>query len=293
MTKKTVPDVTVTVVSWNTRSLLEACLHSLATACRKYYLEIHVVDNASSDGSAEMVHKEQPAVKLFRNRDNVGFARANNQSWNQAQGRYWMLLNSDAEAGPGSVDAIIDFMDANPRAGLAGACLCNPDGSPQYCAQPPPSILRTITEACRLHKLLPGRLRRRWLLSTYWTYDLPVRVGWTWGTALIARREAVQEVGPLAEEFFMYGEDVEWCLRMRRRGWEVWFCPEAKVLHHGGQSSARKWDNPKLAQLKADGYYRAVARHYGWPYSHLLRVCNLSAIGIQAIADRLRRKPVL
>lgn len=289
MKENAVPDLTVTVVSWNTKQLLGACLRSLTAGCQKHRFEVHVVDNASSDGSAAMVRAEHSRVKVFENGENVGFARANNLSWKQAQGRYWLLLNSDTEVAPGSLDAIISFMDANPRAGLAGARLHNPDSSPQFCAQPPPSILRTVTEACRLHKLLPGNVRRRWLLSTYWTYDLPVRVGWIWGTALMARNEAVREVGPLAEGFFMYGEDVEWCIRMRRRGWEVWFCPDAKVLHHGGQSSAKKWGDTAMACRKSEGYFRAVELHYGWLYAHLLRAFTHGALGIERLADWFRR----
>jgi GT2 family glycosyltransferase len=201
-----------------------------------------------------------------------------------------MLLNSDTEVEPGSLAAIVEFMDATPHAGLAGARLHNPDGSPQFCAQPPPSIVRTVVEVCRLHKLLPRGVRQRWLLGAYWTYDRRVKVGWTWGTALIARREAVQEVGALVEEFFMYGEDVEWCLRMRRYGWDVWFCPAARVLHHGGQSSNQKWDNFELNRRKADGYYQAIARHYGWFYTRLLRACDFLACCIESLAARLRKR---
>ncbi len=109
------------------------------------------------------------------------------------------------------------------------------------------------------------------LLGTYWTYDEPMRLGWTWGTALITRREAVEEVGTLCEDFFMYGEDVEWCLRMRRHGWEIWFCPEAEVLHHGSQSSARRWQNAERERRVSEGYYRAVALHRGQLY---VRVCE-------------------
>jgi len=256
-------------------------------------IELHVVDNGSDDGSQRMVLEEFPHVRLIANQENIGFAAANNQSWRQARGRYWMLLNSDTEVEPGSLAAIVNFMDATPRAGLAGARLHNPDGSPQFCAQPPPSIVRTVVEVCRLHKLLPRDIRQRWLLGVYWTYDRRVKVGWTWGTALIARREAVQEVGPLADDFFMYGEDVEWCLRMRRHGWEIWHCPESKVLHYGGQSSTLTWDNPELARRKADAYYRAVARHHGRPYTCLLRACDWFARCIEALASQFRRRSFL
>src|SRR4030095_16350581 len=143
------PDATITVVSWNTRELLRASLESLASDDSK--VEIHLVDNASSDGSVEMVRAEFPHVRVFANSQNMGFARANNQSWREAKGRYWLLLNSDAQIRPGGIDALIRFMDERPRAGLATARLVNPDGTPQYCAHPTPTIARTLLEASRLH----------------------------------------------------------------------------------------------------------------------------------------------
>ena len=138
------PDLTITVVSWNTRELLRSCLQSIeqSNTCLSY--EIHVVDNASADGSAEMVRAEFPVVRLTVNEKNVGFAAANNQSWLTAKGRYWLLLNSDTEVKAGALDALVKFMDAQPQAGLVTARLNNPDGTPQYCAQPAPSILRTL-----------------------------------------------------------------------------------------------------------------------------------------------------
>src|SRR5262249_34045509 len=144
--------------------------------------EVHVVDNASADGSAEMVHTEFPQVRLIANDENLGFARANNRSWAQCQGRYWMLLNSDAELRPGALDALVSFMDSHPCAGLATARLINRDGTPQNCAQPSPSIFKTLLEAFRLHKLLPASARGRILLGPYWSYDRATPVGWTWGT---------------------------------------------------------------------------------------------------------------
>ena len=123
------------------------------------------------------------------------------------------------------------------------------------------------------------------LLGTYWTYDEPMRLGWTWGTALITRREAVEEVGTLCEDFFMYGEDVEWCLRMGRHGWEIWFCPEAEVLHHGSQSSARRWQNAERERRVSEGYYRAVALHRGQLYVRCLRAANALARGISWLAS--------
>jgi GT2 family glycosyltransferase len=278
------PDVTVTVVSWNTRELLRACLQSLSDGVSRSRVEVHLVDNASSDGSIEMVLADFQEVRVFPNSQNLGFARANNQSWREAEGRYWMLLNPDTEVRPGAIDALVSFMDSHPQAGLATARLVNLDGTPQYCAQPTPTIGRTLLEASRLHRFLPASTRGSTLLSTYWTYDKPMKIGWTWGTALIARREAVETVGPLCDDFFMYGEDLEWCLRMADHGWEIWFCPEAEVLHHGGQSSAQQWSESSRACKVWDGFYQALARRRSRIYVRALRAATLGALGAEWIA---------
>jgi GT2 family glycosyltransferase len=239
-----------------------------------------------------MVEREFPQVRLIANPENLGFARANNQSWRLARGQYWLLLNSDAEMRPGALEALVKFMDKHPRAGAATARLVSVDGSPQHCAQANPTLWRTLLEASRLHKLLPGKLRGRVWLGPYWTYDETIRVGWTWGTALIARREAVEEVGPLSEEFFMYGEDLEWCLRMRRAGWEIWYCNEAEVLHHGGQSSAQKWSEAGKLQMVQDNFYKAIELHRGKLYVKALKAATLFALSLEWLVGRLRGRDV-
>lgn len=281
------PDLTITIVSWNTRELLRGCLQSIQQSNPHISYEIHVVDNASADDSVEMVRDEFPDVKLILNQENVGFAKANNQSWKQAQGRYWLLLNSDAEVKRGAMDKLVKFMDAHPQAGLATAKLINPDSSPQYCAQPVPSIWRLLLEASRAHKLLPASWRGRVLLSTYWGYQTTIPVGWAWGTALIARRAAVEDVGALSDDFFMYGEDLEWCLRMRRHGWQVWFCHNAEVLHYGGQSSAKKWEDAAKQKIILDNSYKAIEIHRGRLYVALLKTVTLLALKADQVIKRL------
>jgi hypothetical protein len=271
-------DLTVTVVSWNTRDLLRECLSSLRGEDRGLGIEVHVVDNASTDGSADMVRRDFAEVDLIENGVNVGFAAACNQSFRLASGRYRFLLNSDAVLRPGALPALVAFMDARPRAGLATARLLDPDGTPQHCAQRIPGIGLALLETSRLHKLLGTARRGRLLLGPYWTYDEAIRIGWTWGTALIARREAIQEVGLLNERFFMYGEDLDWCVRMWRHAWEVWFCPDAEVIHHRARSARQRWDEPAHRCAVLDGIYRAVGMHRSRAYVAVLHVISLAAL---------------
>lgn len=283
-------DVAITLVSWNTMALLRRCLTAIREQGARTSVAIRVVDNASQDGTRDMLRHEFPEVHLTANADNVGFARAVNQSWlaEAASARYWLLLNPDAEPQPGCLDALVSFMDVHNRAGLVSPLVLSPGGVPQYSAQPVPSVARVALEATRIHKLLPRAARARLLLGSYWSYDASVEVGWTWGTALMARREAVEQVGPLNGDFFMYGEDVEWCLRMRRASWEVWLCAEAAVVHEGGASAHQRWSSSERGRHQLEGYYRAVALDRGPLRARCLRSAMFLALLTESAVCRLR-----
>lgn len=286
-------DLTVTIVSWNTEKLTRNCLQSLLTENVKRIAEVHVVDNDSKDGSVEMIRREFPEVKLFANTKNLGFAGANNQSWREAQGRYWLLLNSDTIVKPQAIEKLLAFMDAHPQAGLATANLRNPDGTTQFCASREQGIFTTLLEFSRLHKLLSEKKRGELLLGTYFSHDRPQKLDWAWGTALMARREAVEQAGILSEEFFMYGEDLEWSLRIRRYGWEVWFCPEAEIIHYGGQSSDQVWDNTEKATIIWNNCYQAIEKHRGRFYVKVLQIITLAISSIELLMSKILQRETM
>jgi GT2 family glycosyltransferase len=283
-------DLSITVVSYNTRELLRECLESVKNYNSKSSIEIIVVDNASHDGSPEMVKNEFPQVKLIANTENYGFAKANNQSWEFVKGKYWLLLNSDAVVRKGALDILVAFMDKHPQAGLATARVVSTDGSPQHCAQRVPSIWKSLFEFSRIHKLLPKSMTGKFLLGNYWSYDKPIEVGWAWGTALIARGKAVEEAGLLSEDFFMYGEDLEWCLRMKKHGWQIWFCNEAEVMHYGGQSSALVWDEKGKQARIIKTVYEAIKIHRGKIYLKLLQLVTLGILSGEWLISKVLRK---
>src|SRR5262249_26290184 len=163
---------------------------------------------------------------------------------------------------------------------------------PQHCAQPSPSLLLTLLELSRIHMLMSAAARGRLLLGPYWSYDQAMQLGWTWGTALIARSDAVDAAGSLREDFFMYGEDLEWCLRLRRKGWEIWYCPDAEVLHHGGQSSIGLWSENDRMIARLDGIYRAIMLHKGPLYTRALLACTLLALVVSKAVSRILRRPM-
>jgi len=230
------PDLSVIIVNWNVRALLRRCLHSILARPHPCSLEVIVVDNGSTDGSAEMVRTEFPQAHLIANPDNRGFTAANNQGLTVARGRYVLLLNPDTEVVGDALETMVTFADAHSDVGVVGPQLLNPDGTVQSSRRRFPTLATALFESTWLQPYAPHRL-----LARYYVLDRPddevQDVDWVTGAALMARREAVEQVGPLDEGFFMYSEELDWCRRFRAAGWRVVYLPTARVIHHEGKSS--------------------------------------------------------
>jgi N-acetylglucosaminyl-diphospho-decaprenol L-rhamnosyltransferase len=227
-------ELSVIIVNWNTREFLEACLESLISTVTDIPFDVWVVDNGSTDGSQEMVRNSFPTINLITNTDNIGFARANNQAMQRCQGNYMLLFNSDAIAEPGAVHALLDLAKTHPRAGIVGAQLVNPDNSFQASYSRFPSLFREFLILTGLGRLIYGR----WYPSQGPEIELgPQIVDYVEGACLLVNRKAFMEVGGLDEGYFMYAEEVDWCCTMQRKGWQVWYQPEARVIHYAGGSS--------------------------------------------------------
>lgn len=259
------PDVAIILVSWNTRELLLACLESLQASIGTLTAEVVVVDNGSSDGSVEAIRTRFPEVKLIANGRNLGFAGANNQGMRASTGRYALLLNSDTIAPLGSIERLVRFADARPRAGMVGGLLLNPDGTFQYSFADFPTLASELLSASGLGERLIAR--------SFPSYSparshRSCRVQVIPGACMLARRSAFEQVGLMDEGYFMYSEEPDWCLRMDRAGWETWYVPEAPIIHYGGQST-RQVRHEMLRAL-----YRSKVRffrvHYGTPQAAIL-----------------------
>lgn len=242
------PDVSVVIVSWNTRALTLACLASLPAAARAHTVEVWVVDNASTDGSVDAIRHTCPDVQVLANAGNLGFAAANNQGLARTSGRYVLLLNSDTVAPPGAIDTLVRFADAHPRAGVVGPRLVNPDGSYQSGPTPFPSFW---TET-----LAVTGIGRRLISAAYPSVSsaralAAQQADFVGGACMLARREAVDAVGGLDDGYFMYSEEPDWCWRMRRAGWEVWYTPDAEIIHVGGQSTAQRRHSMTVALYRS------------------------------------------
>ena len=277
-------DISVVIVNWNTQDLLAQCLQSLYDTTSDLDFETIVVDNASTDGSVEMVRHEFPQVRLIQNTDNVGFARANNQAMAISQGRYVLLFNSDAIAMPGTTQSLVSLADAEPRAGIVGAQLLNPDGSFQASHTPFPTLWQEFLILTGLGRLLRGR----WYPSRGPEEDRgPQVVDYVEGACMLVRQESFEDVGGLDEGYFMYAEEVDWCYAMRRKGWQVWYQPAAKVIHLGGGSS-----HSRRPQREGDLYRSRVQffrKHYGDRAARLLKLQIYSFTAIKIAAHGLLR----
>jgi GT2 family glycosyltransferase len=196
-----------------------------------------VVDNASSDGSVEMVHSEFPGVQLIENAENAGFARANNQAIPRCRGRYIMLLNSDTVVLAGAVDGLVDFMESRPAAAAVGPRLVDAEGTPQVMAAGYLPTLATVFSYWFFLSRLWPRVFRGMSLSPALPGSDPIRVEWLTGACLLVRREVFEKIGGLAEGYFMYVEDIDFGARMKRAGYELYWAPMVQVIHLVGASS--------------------------------------------------------
>ena len=259
--------ISVVIVNWNTRELLEQCLAAVYDTSRPPKIEVWVVDNASTDGSAEMVRTRFPAAKLLQNSGNAGFGRANNQVLRQVSTDYVLLLNPDAIIQPGALPAMWTWMEAHPAVGVVGPTLLNPDGSFQAAGNDFPRLLtQWLVIAGLAHRLLGPHFPSHGPRPD----SEPVRTDWVGGACLLVRSRAIQAVGLLDEDFFMYAEETDWCYRMWQASWEVYWLPAAHCLHWRGQSSrqALALTPARLAQAS----YLFFRKHYGQPRTALLQL---------------------
>jgi GT2 family glycosyltransferase len=262
-------DLSVVIVSWNVRDLLQACLESLRPAWERTWAEVIVVDNASTDGTLDLVRDHYPAVRLIANAANRGFGAANNQGMAAAGGRYFLLLNPDTVVLPGALEILAGFLDAHPRVGLVAPRLLNPDGSLQRNAFHFPGLMQVALDLFPLHPRLTesrlnGRYRREPRAKGPFAIDHPL------GAAMMVRREVWEETGGFDEDYFMYAEEVDWCRRIHHAGWTIWQVPAAEIVHCGGQSTRQMPDSMFIELWRAR--YRFFRRYHGPVYQAVVRL---------------------
>jgi hypothetical protein len=248
-------DISVVIVGWNARHYLALCLESLAEALPHRTMEILVVDNASTDGSAEMIEARFPHVKLIRSNENLGFAKGNNVAIRQCQGRYIALVNPDVIVLPGCLDALAGFLDQHPKVGNVGPRVFNPDMTQQSTCRRFPTLWNNFCSATRLETVFKGSPFFAGEHMFCFPHDRTMPVDVLVGCFSMIRRETFEVVGLLDEGLFMYGDDVDWCRRCWNAGWEVVFFPGARAIHDRGKITAPYPVRFALAQQRSVIHY--------------------------------------
>ncbi len=229
--------LSVVLLSYNTCALTEQALHSVRAATEGIEAEIFVVDNASHDGSADMVERAFPDVHLLRNTSNTGFAAGNNVALRQVRGRYVLLLNTDTIVRVDTFRHLVDFMDRHPEAGAAGCKILNPDGTLQLDSRRGfPTPLAAFCKMSGLSRFFPNHLTIARYNMTFLDPEECAEVDVLSGSCMLVRKEAMDEVGLLDEDYFMYGEDIDWCYRIHRAGWKIFYTPSTEIVHFRGES---------------------------------------------------------
>ena len=288
------PDLSIVVLNYNTHDHLRLCLAALAAAgSSAVSSEVFVVDNASSDGSADMVAAEFPWVRLIRSPRNGGYAYGNNQAVRVASGDAILLLNPDTLLPPGSLEAMLNALSRHPEAGIVGPKLLRPDGSMHLACRrsfPTPSV--AFYRLTGLSRLFPRSRRFGRYNLTFVDADQAIEVDSVCGACMLVRREVIERIGLLDERFFMYGEDLDWCLRTREAGWTVRYEPAVVVQHQHGAASRQRAFRTNFYFFRAmDLFYR---KHYVQRYHPLLtgvvRTSIYAALGL-AICRTLLTSP--
>jgi GT2 family glycosyltransferase len=306
MPDNAVPDLSIIIVSWNVRDLLRACLASIQDAPRiglsngsgphipgagpalpgVLTTEIFVVDNASTDSSAEMVGREFPWVKLTANAENRGFTGGNNQALRQSSGRYVFFLNCDTRVVGDALGVMVDYLETHPAVGALGPQLRYPDGCLQSSRRRFPTFGTALFESTPLawHWLDNPWARR------YHMVDMPddqaQPVDWVMGAAILARRALLQQIGGFDEQYFMYSEELDWCRRASDAGWTIVYLPDAQIIHYEGKSSeqavAARHIRFQMSKLR---YFR---KYHGAPVAEALRGFLLACFAIESAIEGLK-----
>lgn len=265
-------DVSIVIINWNTRNLVLKCIKSVIDAGSGYTREIIVVDNASTDGSAEAISKAYPDVMVVRNAVNLGFARANNIGIERSKGRYICLVNSDVEVFAETIPGMITYMEKNPGVGIVGPRILFPDRTLQNSCRKYPSLWTKLCETFALNKLIPMSEIFSGEHMSYFAHDRQKKVESIAGCFMFVRKEAITKAGAFDEQFFIYSEETDLCKRFNQEGWNIVYLPEISIIHHHGASSSK---DPLRFTLEQQ---RSVIRYWKKHHSYSSNACLISLL---------------
>lgn len=265
------PDLSIIIVNWNTKNLLQKCLESIYKTTRKISYEIFVVDNASSDKSALMVEENFKKVKLIKNKENMGFAKANNQAIKQALGRYILLLNPDTLILNNALNKMVEFLETHPKIGILGPQLLNTNGSLQLSCRTFPTLSSQIIILLKLHHIFPNLSPVKKYFMSDWKHDKAKEVDQVMGACFMVRKKVCDQIGLFDEKYWIWFEEVDFCKRAKNKSWKIYFLPQVKILHHQGQSFKQLLSIKK--QIK---FNNSLLRYFKKHHSLASYLCILS-----------------
>jgi GT2 family glycosyltransferase len=249
--------LSIVIVSWNVKNYLKKCLSSINRHAINIEKEIFVVDNASTDGTVEMVQTEFPEVKLIANDKNTGFAFANNQAIKESSGEYILLLNPDTELTDDSLQQAINLAESNPQIGIIGCKHLNTDGSLQASVRRFPTLAGMFLILTKLAKIFPRTSAIQRYYATDMNYSQAQKVQQVAGSFMLLKKSMLEKVDLLDEGFFIWFEEVDLCKRAKDEGWEVWYTPNTNIIHHGGQSFSQR-----LTVKKQYLFFKSAFRYF-------------------------------
>jgi len=271
-------DLSIIIVNWKVKDLLEKCLRSIFLQTKNISFEVFVVDNNSGDGSVEMVREKFPQVNLTSSADNLGFAKGNNLAIKKSRGRYILLLNPDTEILDNALEKMVRFMDTYPECGIAGCKLLNPDLTLQPSVRAFPDFASQIFILLKIHHLFPHTKTMYKYLVQNFDYEKTQEVDQVMGAFMMIRREVINKIGILDENFWIWFEEVDFCKRAKAVGFKILYTPEAKIIHHYGQSFKQAMGVKKQKDFNRSlsYYFKKHGTKGEWFLIQILRPLSLS-----------------
>jgi len=277
-------NLSIVIVNYNTETLLRSCLKSVYAGANGTPFDIFVADNDSHDGSVAMIQSEFPQVKLIENESNLGFSKANNTLIAQSDANYVLLLNPDTLVVGDAIERVMEYMETHSEVGICGCRVLNTDRTLQLaCRRSIPTPKVAFYRLTGLSTLFPNSKTMARYNMTYEDPERTHEVDAVSGAFLMIRRKAIEDIGLLDERFFMYGEELDWCLRAKRAGWSVVYYPEAEIIHHKGEST--KYNSRKAAFEFYRAMYLFHKKHFAQNYSPVTNLLVYAGIVFKAMCS--------
>jgi len=287
-------DISICIISYNTRQLLADCLRSIQASGTHRSYEIIITDNGSTDGSLEMLQTEFPEVQVIRNISNLGYTVPMNQALRLALGRYLVQLNPDTLVQPGLFDTLADYLEANPQVGILSPKVLNRDGTLQYqCRRSAARPWDALSYMLHLDRLFPKSQHFGGYLMTYMDANATHEAEAVSGSCMMIRRDVVEGIGYLDEAIFAYQEDAEFCFRARKAGWKVVYLPTASIIHFGGQGGSKNQPYRGVIEWHRSYFYyyrKHLAKDYFFLFNWLFYALMGVKLGVSLVATFFRKE---